>query len=139
MTDEETQEFLEHYGVKGMKWGVRKDRKGRRSKSAFQKLKDKSASDDRTRYKKSSDAPARLTDAELEKRIKRLESEKKYNELNSRTVSQGEKLVTEVITNAGRKVATVTLAGAGLLVAKKFIAKKFGPEIADSIPKLKKM
>lgn len=52
-----TDEYLEHHGVKGMKWGVRKDRKkgSRRQKN-----------------------PKKMTTQELKRRIERNELEKKY-------------------------------------------------------------
>lgn len=84
-----SEDILEHYGVKGMKWGVRKKRDPGRT--VFEK------------------PPSRLTDDELKRRIQRLESEKRYNELNRRDVSQGERLAAEILTNVGR--ATVTTVG----------------------------
>jgi hypothetical protein len=58
-------DFLKHHGVKGMKWGVRKDR-GSRSP------------------KKSGPAKAKaheLSDEELKKAVARMEMEKKYHDL----------------------------------------------------------
>lgn len=81
-------DFLAHYGVKGMRWGVRRKRKA--------------------------DNPKRLTDQELKKRIQRLETEKRYNELNKRDVSQGERLATEIITQIGR-TTVVTVGTAATL------------------------
>lgn len=108
-------EFIEHHGVKGMKWGVRQKR-----------------STNRTTYEKS---PSRLTDAQLSKRINRLEKEKRYNELNARRVSKGEQIVSEILTNTGKTVATGLLTGASLFAAKQLIGKHAGKEIADFIVK----
>ena len=89
------EDFLIHYGKKGMKWGVRR----RPSKT--------------TTYVK----PAtHLSDQELAKRIKRLEQEKKYNKLNQKEMSKGKKAADEILTNSGKKAASTALAAASVAV-----------------------
>ena len=73
-------DFIDHHGVKGMHWGVRGGKGTPRAGKT-----------ERTRFAKS---PKRLTNAELEKRIKRMETEKRYNDLNKRDISAGQKLAT---------------------------------------------
>jgi K+-transporting ATPase c subunit len=102
-------EFLEHYGKKGMRWGTRKGRAGA------------SRSTDRTVFNKS---PKKLTSAELDSRIKRMEMEKRYNELNKRDVSKGQQLASEVLSNSGRTVATTVLTGAAILGVRALAKKK---------------
>ena len=114
MTITNTDEFLEHYGVKGMKWGKRKARPDRTV----------------TRFKK---APSKLTDKELESRIKRLEAERKYNSLNRRTVGQGERLVSEVLQSSGRKIATTVVTNAGTLAVGALIARRMGQGTASAV------
>ncbi|MET0786504.1 MAG: hypothetical protein ABWY25_07360 [Paenisporosarcina sp.] len=109
-------EFIEHHGVKGMRWGVRK----KRNDSAFRDR-------NRTTYGKS---PKKLSSAELEKRIRRMEAEKRYNDLNKRDVSKGEQIAAEILTNSGKKVATTVLTGAGIL-AIKAVAKKKGLDVGS--------
>lgn len=112
MNVESAREFLEHYGVKGMRWGTRKSG---------------GATAARTRYAK---APSKLSDGELKKRITRMETEKKYNQLNRKDVSEGRKFVNEVLTGAGRRVATTVLTGAGLVAIRTALTSKFGEGIA---------
>lgn len=84
-----TESFLEHYGKKGMKWGVRKDRKSGKGKSAKQIAKT-------------------LTDAELKKRVNRLNMEKQYVDLVKgapSSVSKGRGLVTQMLKTAGKQKA----------------------------------
>jgi|SRR5580765_262516 len=112
--------FIEHHGVKGMKWGVR----GSGAK--------RTSSKSRTSFNKS---PKRLTTHELEARIKRMEMEKKYNELNRRDVSKGSKVASEILGNSGKKVATTVLTGALLFAVKQAVKKKFGEEAASMVTK----
>ncbi|MET0786493.1 MAG: hypothetical protein ABWY25_07305 [Paenisporosarcina sp.] len=120
MTSERIQEIIEHYGTKGMRWGVRTKNKGGTAK---------------TKYKTS---PKDLTNEELNRRVKRLETEKRYNELNSGSISAGQKLATEILTNSGRTFVTTVLGGAALYGTKKLIQKKFGEDAANFITKRKK-
>lgn len=99
-------DFIDHHGVKGMHWGVRSKR---------------SASSDRTVFKS---APKKLTTDELERRIKRMETEKRYKQLNSRDVSAGEKLAHEIVTNVGRTVVTTVATGATLFAIRTAVNKK---------------
>lgn len=109
--------MLEHYGIKGMRWGQRKA---------------KSRDTARTVYKRS---PKNLTNAELEKRIKRMETEKRYNDLNRRDVTRGKQLTTEILQNSGRTVATTVLTGAALYGVKKLLEAKMGSGAASMITK----
>lgn len=74
--------FLEHFGVKGMKWGIRKDVK----RGATQTAK-------------------KLTNKELQKRVNRLSMEKKYAELeqgrSEASKSEGQKIVEGIVANFG--------------------------------------
>jgi K+-transporting ATPase c subunit len=98
------EEFISHYGKKGMRWGQRKAR-----------------STNRTVFGK---PPTKLTSAELDRRIKRMEMEKRYNELNKRDVSTGQRLAAEILSNSGRTVATTVLTGAAILGVRAIARKK---------------
>jgi hypothetical protein len=131
ITKEEVDDFLAHYGVKGQRWGVRNEGgSGKFTGSTNKAPKSKSTSGPPnagsnggiTRYRSK---PKMLTDAELNARIKRLETEKKYSELNKRQVSAGRKHVNEVLVSIG-KGSAIKLGTAGvLLVGKKAITKTF--------------
>lgn len=117
MTDTFVTEYLKHFGVKGQKWGVRRNR----SKS--------SSSTQRTHFSK---APSKLSDAQLAKRIKRMETEKRFNELNRKDISEGRKFVNEVMKSTGRRVATTVLTGTSLLVIKGALSSKFGETVGEA-------
>lgn len=125
--EQEGKAFIEHYGVKGMKWGVRRDRSQLRSARRDR---------ERTRFEKS---PKRLTNSQLEARIKRMDNEKRYNQLNSRDVSAGEAFVVDILNKSGKTTAITIVSAAGLMAAKIAIEKKFGKETLDNMfPKKKK-
>lgn len=88
MFTEEDEAKLAHFGIKGMKWGVRKDRKRGDRIRAEAKV---------------------LTDAELATRIKRLSAEATYIKLSTgpeRNPSLGERLAKEAISNIEKSAKT---------------------------------
>lgn len=72
---------LVHYGVKGMRWGVRKDR---------------------TRGKKK---VSQMTDSELKAAVSRLELERRYNQLSSPKNSPSQ-IVSNILLNSGKAAVT---------------------------------
>lgn len=162
--DAQTQvdDFLEHFGTKGMKWGVRKAGSGAKAVGSMslrgakwggkkagsrvdqfierqkQIRRDRGGSvtktKERTRFTKS---PKRLTNAELEQRIKRMQMEKLYNDLNRKDISKGRALTTEILGGAGKNVARKT-ATAGLTFAVQQALKKKGGEGGKEIAGLMK-
>jgi len=119
-------EFIEHHGVKGMRWGVRRSRGGGVSKSSSKKKKP----DTRTTFQKS---PSRLTDAQLNSRIKRMELEKRYKDLNKGDVSEGKRFTNDVLKSSGKQIATTIIAGAALVAIGGALSKKMGPGTASAI------
>lgn len=94
MFDDEN--FLSHYGVKGMKWGV--------------KNKSKSAKVGRRKY----DA-RKLSNSDLRKVVARMELEQRYTQLNEKNfkkTGQGKKFAEELIKAARSKAAVAVVAGA---------------------------
>lgn len=94
IVDEEN--FLEHFGVKGMKWGIRKDKtsSGGKSKPASKTVKS-------------------LSDEELRTRVKRLNLEKQYvdlvsqeNKRNQGILSKGRQAVGEIVGNIAKNSLT---------------------------------
>jgi hypothetical protein len=108
-------DIIQHVGVKGMKWGVR--RKGSRpSSSDFSKT--------RILLKK---RPRELSNDELETINKRLNLEKQYKSLNPRKIDRGRKFVNEIVSNSGKMVLTTAVAG---------LFTKYGKTILDKTLKV---
>lgn len=95
---------LYHYGIKGMKWGVRRFQNKDGSYTAKGKKryssKDEPKHDD---YKKahSSKSVKTMSDAELRSRLNRLQMEQQYSKLSSADVNKGKAFVSKSM-----KVAT---------------------------------
>lgn len=114
-------EWLYHYGVKGMKWGVIRERyKVGKAKRAEKKAKQEAKREAiRKRmgtmgYEKS---PTHLSDAELNARLKRLDSEERYRthmaKLHPEKHAKLKKFVTELLTESlkgAAKTAAINIA-----------------------------
>ena len=100
---------LYHYGVLGMKWGVRKSRDGGVSKTGRRGRTTKERPPAHEDYKKahSKKSVREMSDAELRSRINRLDMERRYKELNPSTKNRGRKYVNSII-KTGTTIATVT-------------------------------
>lgn len=116
---------LMHYGVKGMKWGVRRTpvQLGHRRKP--KKIAKRSQESPEGEKKKS--APKKnvheLSDEELRQAISRLEMEKRYKELersaNPQKNNDGKKFVENILRKSGENIATqFTTYAMGTLVNK---------------------
>lgn len=89
---------LMHYGVLGMKWGVRRARKASSKKTTLFKKKSKSPADQSSKPKKKSVKD--MSDDELRKAINRLEMEKRFNDLSPKQVSKGKQFVSDFMSKS---------------------------------------
>lgn len=99
---------LIHYGVKGMRWGIRREKKTYH----------KDSSKNFSRKEKSTD----LSDQELNRRINRLLREQQYNTLSARKS-----------TSIGRKIVNTIVIAAATETLKNYLSKnlKKGLEILE--------
>ena len=100
---------LYHYGVLGMKWGIRKSRGGGVSKTGRRGRTTKERPIAHEDYKKahSKKSVREMSDTELRSRINRLDMERRYQELNPSTKNRGRKYVNSII-KTGTTIATAT-------------------------------
>lgn len=115
---------LFHYGVKGMRWGVRKSTptsggtKKSKKKSLIAKMSDKKKKATKEKAKEKAKEEAQeaekkksvkdMSDAELRAKISRLQLEKQYADLSKQTepVSKGKKFVEGIMTKSGENIGT---------------------------------
>lgn len=122
-------EELAHYGVLGMKWGVRRTpeqlARARRKTKSSTKTKLAPKKETSTAKRKSA---SEMSDDELNKAIRRLQLEKQYNDLNPKTVSAGKKFVNTVMSQV--------ITPAAIEVGKQ-MTKEYMTELAKSLRKRK--
>lgn len=112
VSEMELNDFLAHYGVKGMKWGVRRNRKASRSQTGAAKKAGIG--------KRQLDA-RKLNNRELKRVVERMKLEQEYAGLNNKKSqkSEGKKFVNDVMKSHGAKVVGAGLAvGTGLAIGK---------------------
>jgi len=90
VSDEDVKRFIEHVGVKGMRWGVRKARGSVKPSSDA-----KRAAELRSRPRQ------QLTNKQLKTVNERLNLEQNFSRLNPGAVSRGHKTATEILAVVG--------------------------------------
>lgn len=121
---------LYHFGIKGMKWGVRRYQNSDGSLTP----EGRKRYDKQVRASRKADVKNRrtLSDSEIEQKIKRLESEKKLKNLTEEDLSPGRKAASDILKSAGNKVLTAAAAGAAAYAVKVAMTKKFDIKEAAS-------
>ena len=133
---------LQHHGILGQRWGVRRyqNEDGSLTKAGKKRLNrainernetgKKIAVDNKTgKYftygqskkderKEASKNRRTLSDADLKKRIERMKLEKEMKDLTDADISPGKKFINEVLSTSGKRVATTLVTGATLYAIK---------------------
>lgn len=96
-----------HYGVKGMKWGIRRSQE-QLDAARGEKVKRK---EERQRRKQVRKNRRILSDDELKKEVDRLSLEKKYRDLSDSDLNPGRSAVSRFLKSSGGRVATSAAIG----------------------------
>lgn len=122
--------YLEHHGIIGMKWGVR------RSEAELARARggSKQSADEQERTNRQTAVKNRrtLSDAELKKRIERLKMEREFKNLTEEDIAPGRKCVSEILASSGKKMASIAVAGAMSYAVKAAMTKEFDLKDAAS-------
>ncbi len=103
--------YLEHHGIKGQKWGVRRYQNPDGTRTAEGKRRDA-----RDRRREDISNRRNISDEELRRRVQRLQLEKQYKDLADADVNRGKvaakKFLSETGTEIAKKVITNLATGA---------------------------
>lgn len=118
---DEVDSFFAHYGIKGMKWGVRRSRAElarSRGSSKGEELSDDAKAARAAQEKARTSGTGALSNKEMQTLVNRLNLEQQYSRLNPSAVSRGKETSKKVITTVGTVNSVIALANspAGKLV-----------------------
>lgn len=100
-------EFLEHFGILGMKWGRTKGGSSSgTSTSSTEPKEDKRSADYKQKQMLRKKKPSEMTNKEIQELTTRLQLERSYKELTKTDVSPGKKFIKNLLLGAAKQQTT---------------------------------
>jgi len=134
---------ISHYGIKGMKWGVRRTPEQLGHRTGRLSLRRKKPTHDEliksTNARKLYKNRSQLSDKELQDRINRISNERRLKDL-ARTpkAREGKKSVFDILNKSSDVMIGAVATGLGIYAAKKLVEQMIGPDAAQFIRMPKK-
>lgn len=119
-------DIIVHYGVKGMKWGVRRYQNKDGSLTPAGKARERTKNEKRSRSELSRNRRTASLE-ELTKQINRLETEKKLKSLIDEDIKPGRTMVAKILKSSGSKVLSGAVAGGIAYAVRYALTKEFDP------------
>lgn len=119
-------DIIVHYGVKGMKWGVRRYQNKDGSLTPAGKARERTKNEKRSRSELSRNRRTASLE-ELTKQINRLETEKKLKSLIDEDIKPGRTMVAKILKSSGSKVLSGAVAGGIAYAVHYALTKEFDP------------
>lgn len=130
---------LEHHGVLGQKWGVLRSKsalykaglKERVRKRSSEKNQNESKTDSSSKTSKKTTNPKKMSDADLNKAIQRLQLEKQYRDLSKSQISEGKKIVADIVRSSAKNIGTQAVTYLFGTAVNKAFKKTFNEDIVN--------
>lgn len=130
------EDYIRHYGIKGMKWGVRRfqNKDGTLTAAGKKREAAKSARDaNRAEIQDRKEAYKNrrtLSDEEISSRVRRLEQEKRLKSLTEDDITPGRSAVKKLLHSTGAKVLYTAALGASIYAGHYAMTGKYDPTTA---------
>lgn len=128
--------YIQHYGIKGMKWGVRRyqNKDGTLTAAGKKREAAKSAQDaNRAEIQDRKEAYKNrrtLSDEEINTRVRRLEQEKRLKSLTEDDIAPGRSAAKKLLHSTGAKVLYTAALGASIYAGHYAMTGRYDPETA---------
>lgn len=134
MTYGEIDDFLAHYGVVGMKWGIRKSRSSGSAGSANKVAVKKPTTTTSVPAVKPKPKP-KLTDEELRRKIARLQMERQYAQLTNSSSPEGKNFTQRFMTTTLKDVVAPAAKEVGKDILKEAMFQKLEKKMGYTMSK----
>ena len=125
---------LYHYGIKGMKWGVRRTPEQLRHKNPRRTIEKTQDEQKKAEMRRASKNRRLLSTEEIRNRIERIKLERQLKDLTDEELTPGRKFVKDIMSSTGKKVVSTVATGATLYAVKAAIDRKINAnELASAV------